>query len=160
MNYDEYLAFYRLPRSKATHNDWLYNEWHHGRAYQHEGEFYSVGTGEKLSSVDVPQINYEKLKEYLENELIMEFTSPEECRQYFNTYDGQHFQTVEEMKLYQDPYGFGLDGKWYHISFDEALDVWDKPSLCKLIQIAKSTNNKKAFYQDEHKQQERLSRNK
>lgn len=136
MNYNEYLAFYRVPRSKATHNDWLYHEWYHGRAYQYEGEFYSVVTGEKLSSVDVPQINRETLKEHLENELILEFASPEECLNYFNTYDGQHFQSVEEMKIYQGSYGFSLDEKWYHISFDEALDVWSMPPLYKQIQSA------------------------
>lgn len=137
MNYNEYLAFYGLPCSMATHNDWLYNEWYHGRAYQHEGEFYSIVTGENLSSIDIPQINHKKLQSYLENELIMEFSSPEECLAYFNTYDGQKFETVEEMKAYQGSYGFGLNRKWYHISFNEALDVWDKQAVSSIIHAPK-----------------------
>lgn len=85
-------------------------------------------------------IDRAKLAEYLEDELIIEFSSPGECLAYFNTYDGQHFQTIEEMKAYQGPYGFGLDGKWYHISFDEGLDVRvsaSKPSLESAISAAK-----------------------
>ena len=155
MNYNEHLAFYQVPRSKKTHDDWLYNEWYHGRAYQDEGEFYCVVTGEKISTVNVPRINCEKLKKYLEYELILEFDSPEECLKYFNTYDGQHFRTVEEMKEYQGPFGFGLDGKWYHISFDEALDVRGIPPLCKQIQSAESHGNKKAFFQNDRKERER-----
>lgn len=81
------------------------------------------------------QINREKLADYLAEEMIMEFESAEECRVYFNTYDGQDFETVADMKQYQGEYGFGLDGKWYHINFDEALDVWEPVSLEK--QIAK-----------------------
>lgn len=79
------------------------------------------------------QINREKLAEYLADEMILEFESAEECRVYFNTYDGQNFETVADMKKYQGEYGFGLDGKWYHISFDEALDVWEPVSLEKQI---------------------------
>lgn len=79
------------------------------------------------------QINREKLAEYLAEEMIVEFESEEECKDYFNTYDGQNFETVADMKKYQGAYGFGLDGKWYHISFEEALDVWEPASLDKQI---------------------------
>lgn len=68
-------------------------------------------------------IDIVKLQEYLKEEMIIEFNSEKECMDYFNLYDGQNFKSVEEMKEYQGVYGFGLDGKWYHISFDEALDV-------------------------------------
>lgn len=154
MTYQEYLKFYGLQESKETHDDWLYNEWHLGRAYQFEGEFYRMGTNEKLSAfngqpnkgafdMNALQINRGKLKQYLEDEMIMEFSSAEECMEYFNTYDGQNFKSVDEMKAYQVQYGFGLDGKWYHISFDEALDVWEKPALTTQIQNAteKVANN-------------------
>lgn len=70
-------------------------------------------------------INRDKLSEYVNNAMIMEFNSPEECRQYFNTYDGQSLSSVDEMMSFQGKYGFGQNGKWYHISFDEALDVYD-----------------------------------
>ncbi len=68
-------------------------------------------------------IDVNKLQKYLNEEMILEFESADECMNYFNLYDGQDFKNVEEMKKYQDEYGFGLNGKWYHISFDEALDV-------------------------------------
>lgn len=68
-------------------------------------------------------INIHKLQEYLAKDMILEFESPEECMNYFNTYDYQNFKTVEEMKQYQAEYGFGVGEKWYHINFDEALDV-------------------------------------
>ena len=55
--------------------------------------------------------------------MILEFSSAEECMEYFNTYDSQNFKSVDEMKTFQGKYGFGHEGKWYHISFDEALDV-------------------------------------
>ena len=64
-----------------------------------------------------------KIKSYVGREYLLEFDSPEECMRYFNTYDGQNFKTVEEMKKYQDKYGFGYNGKWYHIDFDEGLDI-------------------------------------
>lgn len=137
MTYDEFLAFYKLSHTEETHIDWLYNEWYHGRAYQYKGEFYHIATGKKLGSIDAPQINREKLKAYLEHDMIIEFASSEDCLNYFNTYDGQHFQTVDEMKAYQGTYGFGIDEKWYHISFDKALDVWSKPSLSSIIQASK-----------------------
>ena len=88
----------------------------------------------ETSVTDTSGINREKLTGYLENEMIMEFGSAEECLEYFNTYDSQAFQSVDEMKEYQGKYGFGIDEKWYHISFDEALDVWEKPSLSSQIQ--------------------------
>lgn len=69
------------------------------------------------------KINEEKLKQYLQEEKILEFGSAKECMEYFNTYDYQNFQAVEEMKEYQGEYGFGIGEKWYHIDFDEALDV-------------------------------------
>lgn len=68
-------------------------------------------------------IDIEKLGGYLKEEMILEFDSEKECMDYFNLYDGQNFNSVEEMKEYQGEYGFGLNGKWYHISFDEALNV-------------------------------------
>lgn len=69
------------------------------------------------------KINEEKLKQYLQEEKILEFDSAKECMEYFNVYDYQNFQTVEEMKEYQGEYGFGIGEKWYHIDFEEALDV-------------------------------------
>ena len=50
MSYEAYLDFYGLENSEETRQDWLYNEWHHGRAYKFEGEFYSTETGEKLEA--------------------------------------------------------------------------------------------------------------
>lgn len=69
-------------------------------------------------------IDREKLAYYLEEEMITEFDSPEERMRYFYLYDGQSFETVDELKAYQGEYGFDLDGKRYHIDFDEALDVY------------------------------------
>ena len=75
-------------------------------------------------------IHTDKLRNYLTENMILEFSGPEECLEYFNTYDGQQFASVEEMKAYQGKYGFGIKEKWYHISFDEALDVWShSPAL-------------------------------
>lgn len=79
-----------------------------------------------IEEIEGEQINAEKLKAYIENDMITEFDSAEECLEYFNTYDFQNFQSVEELKRYQDKYGFGYGGKWYHISYDEALDVYEK----------------------------------
>ena len=73
-----------------------------------------------------PGIDREKLAYFLGAEMITEFESDVECMRHFNVYDYQSFQNVDEMKAYQGEYGFGLDGKWYHIDFDEALDVWVK----------------------------------
>lgn len=87
------------------------------------------------SSVTIPA---DKLKAYLEEDLVLEFDSPEECMAYFNTYDSQSFQSVDEMKAYQSEYGFGIGEKWYHINFDEALDVYSRPSLEDRIQNASS----------------------
>lgn len=71
------------------------------------------------------KINMEKLVQYLSEDKIIEFNSDKECMEYFNTYDYQDFKTVEEMKAYQDRYGFNIGKKRYHINYDEALDVWD-----------------------------------
>ena len=73
-------------------------------------------------------IDLDKLTKHLREDLIIEFDSPQDCMDYFNKYDGKHFKSVDEMKACQDKYGFDLNGKWYHISFDEALDVWKDPS--------------------------------
>lgn len=48
MTYTAYLRFYALTDNKSTREDWLYNEWIHGRVYQYEGKFYSVKTGEEV----------------------------------------------------------------------------------------------------------------
>lgn len=66
-----------------------------------------------------------KISCYVEMEYLLEFDTPEDCMKYFNTYDCQNFKTVEEMKEYQDKYGFGYNGKWYHINVEEALDILD-----------------------------------
>lgn len=63
----------------------------------------------------------EKLKIYEEAETIMVFASEEEAREYYNTYDYQHFSSIEEMKAYIDDYGFAFDGKLYHINYEFAL---------------------------------------
>lgn len=83
-------------------------------------------------------INYDKLKAYLDDEMILEFNTPEECRNFFNTYDGQQLNSVSEMKEFQGEYGFGLGGKWYHISFDEALDIRDTQGIANQIKSAQS----------------------
>lgn len=49
MKYADYLKFYGLADTEESHEDWLYNEWHHGRAYMYEGEFFSTSTGDKLN---------------------------------------------------------------------------------------------------------------
>ena len=69
------------------------------------------------------EIDINKLKEYLADEMILEFSSPEACMKYLNAFDGKQFQTIDEMKEFQGDYGFGREDKWYHISFQEALDV-------------------------------------
>lgn len=71
------------------------------------------------------KINMKKLEQYLREDKILEFDSDKECMRYFNTYDYQNFKTVEEMKVYQDRYGFNIGKKRYHINYDEALDVWE-----------------------------------
>ena len=67
----------------------------------------------------------DKISCYVEMEYLLEFDTPEDCLKYFNTYDCQNFKTVDEMKQYQDKYGFGYNGKWYHINIEEALDILD-----------------------------------
>lgn len=90
---------------------------------------------------NVSVIDEVKLAQYIKEDMIMEFDSAEECMEYFNTYDSQNFKTVDEMKQFQAQYGFGHNGKWYHISFDEALDVRSdsvpKKSLNEQINSAK-----------------------
>lgn len=66
-----------------------------------------------------------KLKQYIEEEKILEFSSDQECMDYFNTYDFQNFKTIEDMKKYQDKYGFNIGTKRYHINTDDALDILD-----------------------------------
>ncbi len=103
-------------------------------AEQQAREVYAFELGTEPEEIEVvsieeikgEQINVEKLKAYIENDMITEFDSAEECLEYFNTYDFQNFQSVEELKRYQDKYGFGYGGKWYHINYDEALDVYEK----------------------------------
>lgn len=101
-------------------------EWSNYPSANHEAARHTVGM----------QINLEKLKTYLEDEMIIEFASPEACMEYFNTYDGQDFKSVDEMKDFQAEYGFGVDGKWYHINFDEALDIWEQPSFNDRLRAA------------------------
>lgn len=48
MTYKQYIKFYGLSDSKQTREDWIYNEWNHGRVYQYNGEFYSTTTGKKV----------------------------------------------------------------------------------------------------------------
>ncbi len=112
--------------------DRLYNEWNRGNVYLYEGCFYDTETGRPVGSV-AEAVNVETLKQHLADEMIIEFDSPEAGREYFNTYDGQNFHTVEDMKRYQGPYGFGLGDKWYHINFDEALDVYTNPPLDRAV---------------------------
>lgn len=81
-------------------------------------------------------INREKLKQYLEDEMILEFPSADDCMDYFNSYDHQNFQSVSEMKRFQGMFGFGLDGKWYHISYREAVDVWEPLSFAEKLNEA------------------------
>lgn len=71
------------------------------------------------------KINKEKLTEYIANGSILEFESDQKCLEYFNTYDFQNFRTIEEMKVYQNIYGFNIGNKRYHIDVDNALDVYD-----------------------------------
>lgn len=68
-------------------------------------------------------INRSKVDQYINEEMIMEFSSQAACMEYLNTYDSQHFQSIDEMIAFQGEYGFGIGDKWYHICFQEALDV-------------------------------------
>lgn len=72
------------------------------------------------------KINMEKLEQYLKEDKIMEFDSDEACMKWFNTYDYQKFNTVEEMKTCQGEYGFNIGNKRYHILVDEALDIYER----------------------------------
>lgn len=70
------------------------------------------------------KINMEKLTKYVERGDILEFQSDQECLEFFNTYDFQNFKTVDEMKSYQEKYGFNIGNKRYHINIESALDVY------------------------------------
>lgn len=48
MTYASYLKFYGLTESEATREDWLYNEWNHGRVYMYEGKFFSTANGKEV----------------------------------------------------------------------------------------------------------------
>lgn len=48
MTYKAYLVFYNLEANAETREDWLYNEWHHGRIYMQDGKFYSTETGKEV----------------------------------------------------------------------------------------------------------------
>lgn len=101
-------------------------------------------------------INQEKLKQYLEDEMILEFPSAEDCLAYFNSYENLGLQSVAAMKRYQGMFGFGLDGKWYHVNYREALSVWEPLSFADKLQNAiqkchyySSTNDKLHVYEKE-----------
>ena len=44
-------------------------------------------------------INREKVKAYVNSDMILEFDSPEECMKYFNVYDHQKFQSVPLLSI-------------------------------------------------------------
>ena len=48
MSYNAYLKYYNLKDTEENRENWLYNEWSHGRTYMHEGKFYSVETGKEV----------------------------------------------------------------------------------------------------------------
>lgn len=68
------------------------------------------------------KLDAQTIKQYVDEELILEFDSEEEAMEYFNIYDYQNFKSVDEMKEYQGEYGFGFNGKWYHINYDDVLE--------------------------------------
>jgi hypothetical protein len=76
--------------------------------------------------MEMKEANAETIKQYVEDDLILEFDSAEEALNYFNTYDYQKFETVEEMKAYQGEYGFGFNGKWYHINYEYVMEEFKK----------------------------------
>ena len=97
---------------------------------------------------DKLQIDMDKLQTYLNQDMIIEFGSIEECMDYFNIYDGQNFKSVNELKAFEQEYGFGIGEKWYHISFDEALDIYKRDknkSLNTMITNASDRTNEKLF---------------
>lgn len=49
MTYADYLKFYNLEDNDNNYEAWINNEWLQGRAYQHNGKFYSVDTNKELS---------------------------------------------------------------------------------------------------------------
>lgn len=75
-------------------------------------------------------IDVKKFTEYLSEEKIMEFYSDEECMNYFNLYDGQNFKSIDELKEYQDVYGFNIGKRRFHINYDDALDVYKNNYCC------------------------------
>ena len=48
MKYESYLKFYGLEDTEESREDWLHNEWSHGRVYRSSGKFYSVETGKEV----------------------------------------------------------------------------------------------------------------
>lgn len=84
---------------------------------------------DQLDEVDNVKLDMEKFNRYLsdDNEMCQPMigcfgTIKEAMRRYKND-DGLRFKSVQEMKDYCDKYYFIYEGKWYHIWFDEALDV-------------------------------------
>ena len=76
---------------------------------------------------DIPKtFKRQKLLSFLEKDMIVEFDDTDKCVEYFNTHDYQNFSSSEEFKQYQGDYGFEYDGKWYHINYDEAFDLFDE----------------------------------
>ena len=75
----------------------------------------------------------DKLDDYIKRDLIIAFSSDEECLEYFNIYDYQNFKSVDEMKEYQGIYGFNVGKKRYYINYDKALDIYDDEEFQKLL---------------------------
>ena len=72
------------------------------------------------------EVDMEKLKEYLseDEDIIIEFKNDQECLEYFNTYDFQNYQSIDEMKEDHIYYGFNVGEKRYFINFEEGFDVY------------------------------------
>ena len=70
------------------------------------------------------QVDEDKLRQYIDENMILEFDTAVQCMEYLNLYDYQDFKNTEEMKEYQGEYGFSYNGKWYNIETDDALDVY------------------------------------
>ena len=79
--------------------------------------------------VDNVKLDMEKFNRYLSDDnemnqpMICCFGTVEEAMRIYRVEDGLNFKSVQEMKDYCDKYYFIYKGKWYHIWFDEALDV-------------------------------------
>lgn len=67
-------------------------------------------------------VDREKLSALIEDEMIYEFDSAEECLKDFFS----EFPNVDAMKKYVYKYGFELDGNWYHIAYHDALKVYSE----------------------------------